>query len=216
MAKDSGEFVEVFRRVTAGDRAASKGGPGSTRSGPRRRPEYGEPGASSGIQMNLSLEALVISVFVLLCVVVASYVLGYRRGRTSSSELVAHRPASSAQPATSRPAPANNVAPGPDARSLSLRAAPGRKVPFHTVRIIAGIRLDRAREIRDDLRQKGYDAFVTKSRNTYAVNIGEFAGLRDPAAAALRDKFANLQYNGGKWFGSSYIVQIQNERSLLK
>jgi len=216
VAKDSGEFVEVFRSITAMDRTANKRSASSGRTAGRRKAPAGDADTSRRIRLDLSVEALVSGVCVLLCVVVAAYVLGYRRHSANLKGRMTPRPARSAPTGPVRSAATNTDSRSVNAQSLNLRSAPGRQVPFYTVRIIGGIRLDRAREIRDDLRQKGYDAFVTKSRNTYSVNIGEFASLRDSAAVAMREKFVKVQYRGGQWFTSAYIVQIKNDRSLIK
>lgn len=216
MAKDSGEFVEVFRSITAMDRTASKRSASSGRTARRRKAPAADADTSRRIRIDLSVEALVIGVFVLLCVVVAAYVLGYRRRSANLNGKVTQRSVYSTPIGPVGSAATNTDKRGVNAQSLNLRTAPGRKAPFYTVRIIGGIRLDRAREIRDDLRQKGYDAFVSKSRNTYTVNVGEFAGLRDSAAVAMREKFMKVKYKGGQWFASAYIVQIKNNRSLIK
>lgn len=216
MAKDSGEFVEVFRSITAMDRTANKRRASSDRTSGRGKTPAGDADVSRRIRIDLSVEALVISVFVLLCVVVAAYVLGYRRRDANLNGRMTPRPAYSEPTGPVRSAATNTDSRSVNAQSLNLRTAPGRTAPFYTVRIIGGIRLDRAREIRDDLRQKGYDAFVTKSNNTYAVNVGEFVGLRDSAAVAMREKFVTVQYKGGQWFASAYIVQIKNNRSIIK
>jgi len=203
MKKDRGEFVEVFRSVTDMDRRPEDRG-----SGGRGRKSTG------GVLLKLSHEAVVIGVFVLICVVVAAYVLGYRRGRISGSAAVAGRPTDGAE---SGRFAADSVTVGSgNVQRLNIAAHGERKVPFYTVRIIDGIRLDRARELRDALRQQGYDAFVSRSGNTYAVNIGSYARLNSAGATTMKEKFVKMKYQGGRWFKTAYIRQITSERSLVK
>jgi len=205
MKKDRGEFVEVFRSLTDMDRPTAARGPGRSRKG------------SGGVRLNLSHEAIVIGGFVLICVVVAAYVVGYRRGRISGGVAVADR---GGIDRTERVRPAGRSADlgvgGGNVQRLSIPASSERKVPFYTVRIIDGIRLDRARELREALRQQGYDAFVSRSGNAYAVNIGSYPRLNSPAAVAMKEKFVKMKYEGGRWFKTAYIRQITRERSLVK
>jgi len=88
--------------------------------------------------------------------------------------------------------------------------------PIYTVRIINAIRLEAARKIREDLREKGYDAFVTRSGNAFAVNIGRYAQRTHPDAIATRDRFVKMKYNGQRCFSTAYTLLIKNRRSIVK
>lgn len=203
MKKSSGpEFVEVFRRLAASDTSAAGQDTSTAKRGISRAGNGRGSYVSGGrVRLDVSYEAVIIFVFVLVGVIMASHIWGYRLGRARRDEVVA-RPAAVRTPAVTTP--------------RAKRSDSALTPPFWTVRIIDGIRLERAREIRSELRQKGYDAFVTRSGNAFAVNLGRYPKRNDSRAAAMKEKFVKMKYQGGTWFRTAYVRQITNKRSLVE
>ena len=171
-------------------------------------------GVRRRVAISLGREAVVILVFTLVALIVASHVWGYHRGRTSREKPGKHvgaarrgtrsRVSSSEAPAQSGQAEA--------ARTLHLPAPSEVALPCYTLRIISAIPLASARRLRDDLRAMGYDAFIyrTRSQGGYTVNVGRFATDRTAEARALKDKFNRMVYRNDRQFESCYFVKIES------
>ena len=223
-------FFEVFRRMphTAGATATKKRGTpdparGSTLTASSRHRSGSESVRRRGyLTLTVSHEAVVIIAFVLIGIIVASHVWGYRRGK-ARDPVARSRPTSVrtvtdgervAQPA----APGDAVRPAEPPRTLTIRTTTAMEPPFWTVRIIGGIARVRAREVRDHLRENGYDAFVIqpKREHGYAVGVGCFPRRTDAAAIAMKSRFVNMKFRGETWFTQAYLTEITNKRSIVQ
>lgn len=212
MRKDTGRaFFEVFRRPDDAEKPKSWWAKRSaTRSGKREQaPRPVESGVRARdvasprgrLTLALSREVSVILMFAIVVVLVASHVWGYRRGlakRDVAGGQVAvgtgTRPADGS--ADRRIASARSAPTDDQARALSLDVAARRdlELPFHTLRIISGIKLESAKRIRAELLAKGYDAFIYQDPrySGYTVNVGRYTTNSAPELGQLKLRFMTV------------------------
>jgi len=219
------QFFEVFRQPVEGESSHA----GLSRKSPALERSAGGSAKGrrirlSGRGMTFSHEAIAIFVLALVVVIVASHVWGYYRGRASHERPGVHEVAIARSESVSTAMPAAT-----EARETSRRTEQGRtttlsipaptevQTPFYTLRIISQIPLKNARRIRDDLRAKGYDAFVyqPRSQSGYTVNVARFPSIRSAKARALKDEFNRMVYRRERLFESCYLIQIDNPRRIV-
>ena len=209
MKKDTSRaFFEVFRRPDDTEkprswlakRSSTRGGKSEeaarpVESGARAR-EVASP--RGRLTLALSREALVILMFAIVVVLVASHVWGYRRG-LARTDVAGGQVAvgtgtrladdsADRRIASRRPEPTDV-----EIRTLSLDATARRQLelPFYTLRIISGIQLESARRIREELLAKGYDAFIYQDRrySGFTVNVGRYTTNSAPELGQLKLRF---------------------------
>jgi len=207
------EFFEVFRRPpeqkTTHFWRSAKARFSVGREDGRRSKEMQTSGRRG---LTVSREAVVIAVLVVVGIVVASHVWGYRRGIARARSAPAFGAANERSVGSSVRTPEKGAARHAAGTALSIPAGKGVAAPFWTLRIISDIPRSRAREIAADLRAMGYDAFAYRPRTLrgYTVNVGRFASSRDTRAKELKRKFAAMIYKGNRWFTTCYLTKISD------
>ena len=164
------------------------------------------------LALTFSREALVIYIFALIVVLVASHVWGYKRGRNSYS---------AAGDVAVRLGEADRTAPAgvTGSRQLSIPAGGQLQTPFHSLQIISGIRLERAKELVVYLNRQGYpDAFVYKlpTFNGYCVCVGRFSNWNSPQAKALKSRFVVMSFEGHYPFHDCFFTKIEDARRIVE
>jgi hypothetical protein len=177
-----------------------------------RKKSATRPSSSGGVAITLNTEVLVFIAFGAIVLLAIAFGLGYRAGAKKSR---ANRISQNAVGArTERTVAQGAENSGNTARPLTTRntEAPTLEHSFYTLRTVAGIRLSSAREVRDFFRQKGYDAFVVKSRSGrgYAVNVGRLRSKRDGKAATVKASISRMKYqNKEEEFSGAYWIYFE-------
>jgi hypothetical protein len=200
-------FLEVF-----GAQPGTK--PARARSTVRKaRPRRAASDDADGITLALKPEAMVFAGFgaaaLLAIVFMLGYGLGRRRGAPDGDAGLARVQAESAD----RPAASEGT------RRLAIEQETGRVVqpPFWTVRIVAGVRLSGARDVRDFIRDRGYDAFVVKLARSrgYAVNVGRFPDKNGAEAVQAKEELVRMTFGRNTQFDSAYFLQMSDTGSIV-
>lgn len=218
MAKNTGnEFFELFRRAPDREARVTRA---SEATAPRRdvaeeppkETVFKEraPETEGRKPSALSLEGIVLSVFAVVVLLVASHVWGYYRGRASVREpevaTGARGPARVPRRTARRTSAADRAAKSNKPASQQPLAVPktgGDQERFVTLQIMGGISLDGARRVVADLKREGrQDVFIYQPRRSrgYTVNVGRFSSTRDPRLAELKYEFAAKLYGGREAF----------------
>ncbi len=216
------EFFEVFRCQPP---KAGLVGPKPPRAEPRADDVRSDSGretrpATPSRNVPVSPQALVILGLLALALGIGLYALGYTRGRRSLRVAPADTPTSTgvATQTGETPDAGGDVAPSSDdPRTPTLSVSPGAtgvapEDPFHTLRIIWGIRKQSAQAITADLRKQGHDAMTIKvdSRSGYMVTVGQFPSRKGRDQTRLKDLFNAKVYKGSRLFKGCYFVRIED------
>ena len=164
------------------------------------------------LALTFSREALVIYIFALVVLLIASHVWGYKRGRDSYS---------GSGGVAVRLGAAEGTGPGgvPITRQLNIPAGGQLQPPFHSLQIISGIRLERAKELVVYLKGQGCpDAFVHKLPRFkgYSVCVGRFSNWNSPQAKALKNTFIAMSFEGQHPFHDCFFTKIEDARRILE
>ena len=211
-AKEKSEFFELFRQPGSTARPSRPQTVKKRSTGPKAPPEQ-----SRTFQVGVSPELAIIASLIMVALLVVSHVWGYRRGRAAGQEM-AQAPDTAGRYVGADGGDVGGRTTGGSGTELSMTNGRQIRAPFYTVRIIGGIRLAAARQIRDDLRDRNYRAFVYKpSRESgYAVMAGVFEDGDDLRLTQLRDELISMEYQGSRRFETAYKTQVQDERGIVQ
>ncbi len=210
--KERSEFFELFRQTGSPARPSRPQTVKKRSAQPKAAPEQ-----SRTFQVGVSPELAIIASLIMVALLVVSHVWGYRRGRAAGQE-IARAPDTAARYVVADDGDGGGRIAGGSGAELNMTGGRQVRAPFYTVRIIGGIRLSAAREIRDDLRDLNYRAFVYKPsrENGYAVMVGVFEDGDDLKLTELRDELISMEYHGSRRFETAYKTQVQDEQGITQ
>lgn len=193
--------------------AAEKNGSEEEKTKPRllKRDTTTPPGRMA---LTFSREAMVIYGFALIVLLLLSHVWGYKRG---VAQYAAREVA--VAPREIGPAPGSPAPYVPATPTLSIPTGEASDAPFHSLQIISGIRLERAKELVAYLARQGHrDAFVYQvpSYNGYMVCVGRFANWKGAEARALKDRFVAMIFEGHHPFHDCYFREIKDSGRIVE
>jgi hypothetical protein len=212
--KGNPEFFEVFRRLPEAEKSRSWWSKKSKPAAPRpaasaARDTTTPPGR---VALTFSREALAVLIPLLVIMLVASHVWGYKRG-------VNNMAAKTDGPA--RQAQRNEVAqrPAVEQYALSVPAGQPANATFVTLQLISlkSGQKQTALDLATALCADNHDAFVRKVGSDYTVNVGRFKNQVAAAASGLKERFAPMTYMKQKnLFKTCLYVQVTGTGSIVK